>query len=327
MTRETPDPQDEFWHEPLNDSPLWRESYYFDFYDEDADLAYFSSIGNRVNKGNMGSVAALVWEGTTYVRKDYSHPTVNEAIQVDGLLYEAVTPNEEWRVRHLGQINEFEPGSNALELPADEYPFRDKPLHTLDMDLHYEGIHDPVYYDPEGEAREIFSSMYHGHSDQALRVTGSVRIGDETVEIDCYGERDHSWGIRDWRDPDTWQWTTAVFDDDTAVNFWEVRKPEGTAVEGYLHLDGRSELVADIEVTTQYREDGYTQDTFDVTVTDHEGRSLDVSAETLTVVPVNFSYDDEVTTVRRTPTRYEANGKTGHGWTEYATTLPASEMQ
>jgi hypothetical protein len=54
MHREPPDPQEEFRHEPLSEDPLWRESYCFDFYDPETDLAYFSSVGHCMNKGGSG---------------------------------------------------------------------------------------------------------------------------------------------------------------------------------------------------------------------------------------------------------------------------------
>jgi len=38
-------------------------------------------------------------------------------------------------------------------------------------------------------------------------------------------------------------------------------------------------------------------------------------------VPADFEYDEEVTTIRRMPTRYEAGNRKRYGWTEYATTL------
>jgi len=327
MGSDSPDPQDEFWHEPASDDPKWRESYYFDFYDPDSGLAYFSSIGYRINKGYMGSSVAFVWDDEVYVTKDYAYPTETRAIQADGLLYESVTPNEEWRVRHLGGINQFEPGSDALERTPDEFPFEDQPLHTLDMDVEFEGIHDPVYYEPTGHAEEVFSSLYTGHADQALVVEGEVTLGDQTVEVEGVGERDHSWGIRDWRDPEGWVWTSAIFDEDTAVNFWQVDTPGASAVEGFLHLDGESAELDTVSVETQYHDDGVTQDTFRIQVTDDDGREFSVSADAGTVVPINFDYGDEVTTIRRTPTEYSADGKDGYGWTEYATTLGASEYE
>jgi hypothetical protein len=80
MSQEPPDPQEEFRHEPLSEDPLWRESYCFDFYDPETDLAYFSSVGHRMNRGNLGSVVALVWGDEMYVRNDYSRPTQDDDI-------------------------------------------------------------------------------------------------------------------------------------------------------------------------------------------------------------------------------------------------------
>jgi hypothetical protein len=188
------------------------------------------------------------------------------------------------------------------------------------MDVRFEGFHDPQYYSPDEEA-QAFSNLYHGHTDQGGTVTGEVTLGDRTVEVDGVGESDHSWGIRDWRDPDGWQWTGALFDRETAVNFRKVRHDDATAVEGYLHLDGESRHVDRVAVDTEFREDGVTQKTFEMNVTNDAGWTFSFSGSALTVVPVDFEYEEEVTTIRRMPTRYEAGNQKGYGWTEYATTL------
>lgn len=325
MAAGCPDPEDEFWHEPENDDPLWRESYYFDVVDPSTGLAYFSSIGYRANKGHMGSVTALVWGDKTYIRKGYAHPTANDTIQVGGVIYEPTEPNETWHVRHLSQVNEFESGSDALRLSASAFPSREHPLHTFEANFRFEGIHHPQYYRPSGEAEDLFRNLFYGHSDQGGRVTGELRLGDQTVQVSGVGERDHSWGIRDWRDPDAWQWTSAIFDQDTAVNYWRVRRNDDAAVEGYLHLDGRSRPITDVTVEMNFRPDRVTPESFNTVVTDQDDRQFEFSGATETVVPVDFEYDDEVTTIRRTPTRYETATKETYGWNEYATTERATD--
>ena len=46
------------------------------------------------------------------------------------------------------------------------------------------------------------------------RVTGTVRIGEETVSLSGPGQRDHSWGGRDWWASD-WMWSALHLDDGT----------------------------------------------------------------------------------------------------------------
>jgi hypothetical protein len=43
-------------------------------------------------------------------------------------------------------------------------------------------------------------------------VRGEVTIGDERIAVDCPGQRDHSWGVRDWW-AFPWMWCSGRLDD------------------------------------------------------------------------------------------------------------------
>ncbi|MFD0851652.1 hypothetical protein ACFQ07_05450, partial [Actinomadura adrarensis] len=55
-------------------------------------------------------------------------------------------------------------------------------------------------------------------------VTGTVQVGTEKVSIDAYGERDHSWGERDWWRP-SWLWSSGRLDDGTAFHGMQANIP------------------------------------------------------------------------------------------------------
>lgn len=323
---ETPDPEDEYWHEPDTDDPMWRESYHFEFYDPDADLGYFSTLGWRRHKGYMGSASGFVRDGDVYYLKEYSYPTEDRAIQVGGLVYEPVEPNETWRVRHLGQINRFDEETDDMHLSPKEFPQQEYPLFKLDVNVTFEGIHDPVYYDMDSSGMDVFSNLFDEHSDQGLTVTGDVSIGDETVSVDAMGERDHSWGIRDWRGVDSWRWFSCLFDEENALHFWRANEAGAEGVDGYLHLDGTTNHVQEVRLDTEFREDGLSQESVQFEVVDTEGRQLELDGRAGTIVPIDFEYEEERSTIRRSPTTFESPQVTGegHGWTEYMTTYSIS---
>ena len=50
--------------------------------------------------------------------------------------------------------------------------------------------------------------------EQSAWVSGEVTIGDERIEVHCPGQRDHSWGVRDWW-LFGWQWCSGRLDDGT----------------------------------------------------------------------------------------------------------------
>ncbi|HEV2368749.1 MAG TPA: hypothetical protein VGR90_02670, partial [Acidimicrobiales bacterium] len=61
----------------------------------------------------------------------------------------------------------------------------------LEIDLVHEGVMPPHSH-PLG-AWPFWSGR---HFDQPMRVTGSVRVGGELIDVDCYSIRDRSWGPR-----------------------------------------------------------------------------------------------------------------------------------
>ncbi len=85
-----------------------------------------------------------------------------------------------------------------------------------------------MYHDPRGD-RVPFGFELDWETDRAAylwppvtpryeipcRVHGHVLVGDDTIEIDGWGQRDHSWGAaRDWW-ANTWSWSAGRLDDGT----------------------------------------------------------------------------------------------------------------
>ena len=56
------------------------------------------------------------------------------------------------------------------------------------------------------------------------RVSGTVRCGEETIEFAGVGQRDHSWGVRDWWSAE-WMWSAAHLQDGTHLHGVEFRLP------------------------------------------------------------------------------------------------------
>lgn len=314
-------PEDEFWHEVSSEHPLWRESYYFDFYDPETTLSGFTSLGYRVNKGYMGSVTGLVWNDSVFLRKDYGRPTKHKKIVVEGLKYIPETPLEKWRIRQLDPMNKFELEPNAMQRNPDEFPTEKDPLYDIDVDLTFVGTHEPVdYYTTASQQEmEIVSPVYSRHYEQACEVTGQVTIGNETIEVNGPGQRDHSWGIRDWRGPDSWVWLGASFDANTAVSFIQITNQDKAVLDGYLHMDGQTTHVKDISLDTDYRDNSDKQDSLTCDIVDSQGREYRIYGEAETIIPIDFEYEDEIGKIRRGPTTFQNRdtGQVGYGWSEY----------
>jgi hypothetical protein len=102
--------------------------------------------------------------------------------------------------------------------------------------------------------------------EQLCLVTGTVRIGTETVEVDGLGQRGHEWGAPDWdavaltRTVSAW-----LFDDDLSGITLTAARPSGASahdgerVLAVLVEGGEALPVFDPRLSTTYDGDGHTR--------------------------------------------------------------------
>jgi hypothetical protein len=78
------------------------------------------------------------------------------------------------------------------------------------LDLVWETLGEPYAY--------RFTTRY----EIPCRVSGTLRVGDEQLELRAVGQRDHSWGTRDWWGMD-WVWSAGHLADGTRFHGGEFR--------------------------------------------------------------------------------------------------------
>jgi hypothetical protein len=161
-------------------------------------------------------------------------------------------------------------------------------------------------------------------------VTGSVTIDGETLVVDGQGQRDHSWGVRDWW-AFGWCWSSARLDDGTRVHLADIRMPGFPVAFGYVQAAGSVHQVATLAVTEDVGAHGFpTSARIDLTAgvaADGAGAeskgdppvSLGINVTPLAFGPVLLRNDDGRTSrFPRALVRYEADdGRVGLGWIEW----------
>ena len=70
-------------------------------------------------------------------------------------------------------------------------------------------------------------------------MTGPVTVGDEEIAVEGQGQRDHSWGERDWW-AFRWCWAAGPLDDGTRVHLTNIRLPDRQFGVGYVQRGERS---------------------------------------------------------------------------------------
>jgi hypothetical protein len=174
---------DEYAHE-ANERPDWRESYYFNWVDIDSGISGFSTIGLLPNTKKREFVFALFYDQEREIH--YNEPIgpfsddLSESL-TDGILsYNLLTPLKKWHINYRGK-----------NLRAE--------------------ISWPARFSAYGFGSGSGTS-WDGHFEQSGKPHGTVEFSDgRTVQIKGLGERDKSWGARDWH-IESWFALHAQFD-------------------------------------------------------------------------------------------------------------------
>jgi hypothetical protein len=144
-------------------------------------------------------------------------------------------------------------------------------------------------------------------------VHGDVLIGRERIAVEGPGERDHSWGERDWW-AFPWCWTAGRLDDGTAFH---ASRPfiDGVKFEpGFVLTPDKGMTPIDrFTVSTDLGDEGLP------TSATMELGSLALDVQPIAHAPVALeSPDGRVSRFPRSLCRFrEADGRNGVGWTEW----------
>ena len=148
------------------------------------------------------------------------------------------------------------------------------------------------------------------------RVAGRVRVGDEELELRAVGQRDHSWGTRDWWSAE-WMWCAGHLDDGTRFHGVEFRLPDAPRIGvGYLQPPAGGVVEVDrVGASEEVGPDGL------ITTAQLDFGTGELS---LTVAPLAFgplrlvAPDGRVSSFPRAMCRVTAaDGRTGVAWVEW----------
>jgi hypothetical protein len=287
---------------PSGTEQFWGESWYLDWAASDASYGGYVRLGLYPNLGVSWWWIALVGrERPLVLVVDHDLPCAEGDAALaprQGSTSVALTVPEPWR--------RFRVVSESVGVELDD-PAR--AFHGLD------GPTVPVALDLTWESRSaVFPYAMTTRYEISSWVTGTVTISGHTVAVDCAGQRDHSWGVRDWwQFP--WNWTSGHLDDGSFVH-------------------AARSIIPDFDLFAT----GYTV-TPDGVLTEADGvdNEVDIDAENLPTAarqrigPVTFSTeplghapillvapDGRETRFPRALCRYTTtDGRAGTGWTEY----------
>jgi hypothetical protein len=229
-----PSREDESAH-AVTGEPLWSESWYADF----ADAA--SGFGGWVRIGLIPN------QQTAWLHALLCGPELPTVAVVD---FEVPLPADPW----------------ALQTGAVDFTHSvGDPLHTYRIGLHGRGqsFPDPaaLLRGEQGAPVDVAIDLVWSTDGTPYKyrlttryeipctVSGTVTADGRRYTVDSVpGQRDHSWGVRDWWGMD-WVWSALHLDDGTHVHAVDIRIP-GVPPVGIGYVQDRGGTVAELQTIT-----------------------------------------------------------------------------
>jgi hypothetical protein len=305
----TPDAEDEGAHPPGGE-PLWSESWYLDFADP------HQGVGGWVRLGLMPN------ENTAWITVLVCGPGIPTVAVVD---FEAALPDDPGSVR-----------TDTVDLTLGAV----EPLRTYRVGLRARGH---AYDDPaallQGEAgrpAEMTMELVWTTAGTPYQyritpryeipctVSGTVTADGREFTVDGVpGQRDHSWGVRDWWAMD-WVWSALHLDDGCHVHGVEIRIPGAPRMGvGYVQQPGEPLVEAQTVTARETFADTGLPLATELTVTPG---TLTASVDICGHAPVRLtSPGGRVSHFPRAwATVTTADGRTGVGWLEWNRNQPSA---
>ena len=185
-------PEDDTYHEPTVDDPLWFETAWFSFSVPDRRIGGWLHAGRHTNVGRA-TWRVFVWDprGADPARMAYYRtgidvpfgavPTGERASEADTAsvdLRDVTFPDAGWSMTMLDPLTNY------------RVAYRDADARFA-IEFEHRSVHPPHRFTP-GEA----PALYNPHLDQLGHVTGEMTLDGERIAVDCYSIRDRTWGPR-----------------------------------------------------------------------------------------------------------------------------------
>ncbi len=210
----TPTAGDEGAH-PATDEPLWNESWYFDFADAGGGVGGWIRLGLYPNQDTSWINGLVCGPGIpTFALVDF------QGTGAIDLTLTAIEPLRTYRVAMKGQAQSYDDPAALLRGEAGRQV-------ELTTDLVWTTAGTPYQY--------RITPRY----EIPCTVSGTVTVGDREIGVnEVAGQRDHSWGVRDWWAMD-WVWSALHLDDGTHLHGVDIRIPGAPPIGiGYVQQPG-----------------------------------------------------------------------------------------
>ena len=314
--------EDEYTHEP-DPVPNYNESMYLNGFDLEREVGAWFRIGNRVNEGYAEMTVCIYLPGGR-VAFLYGRPEIdnNDEMKAGGLEIKVVTPFEHLEINYDGKVCLLE---EPEQMANPREAFKTNPFVECEVRLAVTGVSPmyggmPQYEDGSPIEVDAEKSFAKAHYEQHTAVKGTIRVGDEIIELDGLGLRDKSWGPRYWQAVSWYRWLPMIFGPDFAMMLSITDNGDKTRYGGMVLEDGEYHHIRDCRIESDWDDNHYQTAMRCWARTDH--KEYEVAGEVISMIPLRnrrTTPDGEQlhTRITEAMTRYECNGRKGMGMSEY----------
>jgi len=323
----------------------WSESFYLNFFDPQRNLGAFSRIAFSPNQGIAeGFLGLSLANGATGFIRTWEHCPDHRGHTAAGPIeHVCLEPFRQWRIRYRGPIHYFQEPARMGDFARTMLV--DIPRKDVELELRFQAIHDvfdfhssmkrewlsatellaklkPRYFfnhlGPALRKLALLRTMSGAqHYEHAGRIEGEVRIDGQAHEVRGFGQRDHSWGVRDMRVPTNWRWFSGQLGDELCFNATKVEVLGLRASGGYVYHDGTIEALARWSCDAELAAPRQGPQRVSLALVCGSGRRFELTGTILTNLPVLAQAGGNMVVVNEAHTRFVCGGRSGHGISEF----------
>jgi len=257
--------RDEWLHEVGADS-AWQESFYFNWADPEQRSFTLARTGYRFHARKIDGLVISLRDGALelyYGPADLDHdgdcreedPAVG--MRAGDLVVTMLEPLRRWRLQIEGERG---------------------------MDVVFEA-HTPAF-DYQRDGTRLASTMTGAHFEQTGSVSGWTQFGERRQAIHAFGQRDKSWGVRDWDRLEGWNWLAGQLGPDWSFNLMQTIEGGQRLDNGFVFRNGTHHPIERAHIDYAWGAQEHHLDTARIEIVEVGGRAHHLGARTLGSFPI-----------------------------------------
>ena len=294
----------------------WNESYYFVFFSKDHNLGGMTRLGYKPNKQEgMTFLFLFIPDGSAagynVVQKVKDYTT---SLNVGGIFHNFLNDS------HINY--KFKGNMIAVNNPEDLPMVRQNPKLIasnlkVEFDIDFHPINEVYEYSEEmtSKSLEIGKKAGDKHWEQIGLLSGNIQINNTNFPIkNTIGQRDHTYGVRDWTGVGNWLYYVVWFNKNLAINPAAIITKEGRlSTGGFLFKDGKNIPLKSIRIVAEkFRDDGIFPVSSELEIVDALGDEHRLKAFVGPIIPVPFlDSDGNQSILVQSIGSFELDGKKG----------------